>query len=76
MGESGLHPFEVTGTEGVYGLVMTACVLLGPRCRLFLFPFFLQGLGSSYSLFAAGFRVHYFRGAGGGGGGRINQKQS
>eukprot|EP00913_Durusdinium_trenchii_P007733 g7262.t1 len=28
MGESGLHPFEVTGTEGVYGLLMTACVIM------------------------------------------------
>jgi len=28
MGESGFHPFEVTGTEGVYGLIMTACVIM------------------------------------------------
>ncbi|CAE7561953.1 SLC35F6 [Symbiodinium natans] len=34
MGESGLHPFEVTGTEGVYGLVMTACVLMPILARI------------------------------------------
>lgn len=28
MGESGLHPLEVTGTEGIYGLLMTACVIM------------------------------------------------
>ncbi len=28
MGESGFHPFEVTGTEGVYGLIMTACIIM------------------------------------------------
>ncbi|CAJ1423622.1 unnamed protein product [Effrenium voratum] len=28
MGESGLHPFEVTGTEGIYGLIVTACIIM------------------------------------------------
>eukprot|EP00439_Symbiodinium_sp_Y106_P049671 s1907_g6.t1 len=34
MGESGLHPFEVTGTEGVYGLLMTACVIMPILARI------------------------------------------
>jgi len=34
MGDSGLHPLEVTGTEGVYGLIVTACVLMPILARI------------------------------------------
>ena len=34
MGESGFHPFEVTGTEGVYGLILTACVIMPILARI------------------------------------------
>ena len=34
MGESGFHPFEVTGTEGVYGLIMTACIIMPILARI------------------------------------------